>query len=139
MLVLFRCLPLAVLLVGCAAKQAVAPQPRPRPASTQHGIASWYGSEFKRTASGERYNPFTLTAAHRTLPFGTKVRVTSVRTKRCVVVRINNRGPYVKGRIIDLSRAAASELKMLGSGIARVDLEVLDEPSSGKEKRRARL
>jgi rare lipoprotein A len=102
--------------------------------ATQKGIASWYGGEFKRTASGERYDPWSLTAAHRKLPFGTRVRVTSLRTQRSVIVRINNRGPYVRGRIIDLSKGAAAKLGMLGSGITKVELEVLP-PAPTKPKR----
>lgn len=100
----------------------------------QKGTASWYGGEFKRTASGERYDPSSMTAAHRTLPFGTKVRVTHLKSQRSVVVRINNRGPYTRGRIIDLSKAAAKELNMTKSGIARVEVQVL--PPKFKEERK---
>jgi len=91
------------------------------------GMASWYGYDGSgsRTASGERYNPEALTAAHRSLPLGTKIRVTNTRNGRSVVVRINDRGPYVRGRIIDLSAGAARLLGMIGSGIAPVSLEVL--------------
>jgi len=91
------------------------------------GIASWYGYDgsSSSTASGERYNPEGLTAAHRSLPLGTKVRVTNTSNGRSVVVRINDRGPYVGGRIIDLSAAAARLLGMMGSGIAPVHIEVL--------------
>lgn len=87
------------------------------------GHASFY-SHAGKTASGERYNPSGLTAAHRTLPFGTKVRVTEVKSKRSVVVRINDRGPFIKGRIIDVSRGAANELGMIGRGVAMVDVQV---------------
>lgn len=100
----------------------------------QSGLASWYGRECSKTASGERYDPSSMTAAHRTLPFGTKVRVTTVKTQRSVVVRINNRGPFRKGRIIDVSRAAAQQLGMIGSGIARVEVEVLEQ-TGAKGKR----
>jgi rare lipoprotein A len=91
------------------------------------GIASWYGYDgsSSSTASGERYNPEGLTAAHRSLPLGTKVRVTNTSNGRSVVVRINDRGPYVGGRIIDLSAAAARLLGMMGSGIAPVHIEIL--------------
>ena len=91
------------------------------------GIASWYGYDGSgsQTASGERYNPEGLTAAHRTLPFGTKVRVTNTRNGRSVVVRINDRGPYIRGRIIDVSAGAARILGMIGSGVAPVNIEVL--------------
>ena len=81
------------------------------PAAAQSGAASWYGSGH-RTANGERFNPNGLTAAHRSLPFGTRVRVENRRTGRSVVVRINDRGPFVRGRIIDLSQAAAEALDL---------------------------
>ncbi len=94
---------------------------------TQRGLATWYGRGFhgRRTASGERYDMHRLTAAHRTLPFGTRVRVTNLKNRRQVTVRISDRGPFGKGRIIDLSRAAAAQLHMLRSGVAPVTLEVL--------------
>jgi rare lipoprotein A len=84
------------------------------------GRAAFYSGD--RTASGERTGPSGLTAAHRTLPFGTMVLVTSVRNGRTVVVRITDRGPYGRGRIIDVSRAAARELDMIGSGTAMVSV-----------------
>lgn len=90
------------------------------PAHAETGIAAFYGGG--RTASGEVSGPNGLTAAHRTLPFGTQVRVTNVRNGRTVVVRINDRGPYGRGRIIDLSRAAARELDMIRSGTTRVSV-----------------
>jgi rare lipoprotein A len=91
----------------------------------ESGVASWYGPGFhgKRTASGERFNTNELTAAHKTLPFGTRVRVKSMTNGKEVVVRINDRGPFVKGRIIDLSHAAAQALGL--SGIKQVTLERL--------------
>ena len=91
------------------------------------GVASWYGYDGSgsQTASGERYNPEGLTAAHRSLPLGTKIRVTNTRNGRSVVVRINDRGPYIRGRIIDVSAGAARLLGMIGSGVAPVSLEVL--------------
>jgi rare lipoprotein A len=88
-------------------------------ASAQCGRASWYALT-SRTASGERMNPTAMTAAHRSLPFGTKVRVTNKRNGKAVVVRINDRGPFVKGRVIDVSKAAARELGLIGSGHAAV-------------------
>jgi rare lipoprotein A len=93
------------------------------------GMASWYGPGFhgNRSASGERYNQNALTAAHRSLPFGTKVRVTNIRNGRSVVVRINDRGPYARGRIIDLSAAAARMVGVMQSGIAPVRVEVLGQ------------
>ncbi len=94
---------------------------------TFQGMASWYGYDGSgsQTASGERYNPEGLTAAHRSLPLGTKIRVTNTRNGRSVVVRINDRGPYIRGRIIDVSAGAARLLGMIGSGVAPVSLEVL--------------
>ncbi|MDF3863237.1 septal ring lytic transglycosylase RlpA family protein [Pseudomonas denitrificans (nom. rej.)] len=91
------------------------------------GTASYYGKAHhgKRTASGERFNQNALTAAHRTLPFGTRVRVTNLDNGRSVVVRINDRGPFGRGRIIDVSKAAAEQLNMLRSGTAPVRLEGL--------------
>jgi rare lipoprotein A len=91
------------------------------------GTASYYGKAHhgKRTASGERFNQNALTAAHRTLPFGTRVRVTNLDNGRSVVVRINDRGPFGRGRIIDLSKAAAEQLNMLRTGTAPVRLEGL--------------
>jgi len=88
-------------------------------AKAEEGHASWYALH-SRTASGEIMNPSAMTAAHRSLPFGTKVLVENLSNGRSVVVRINDRGPFVKGRIIDVSQAAASSLGMLGSGTARV-------------------
>jgi rare lipoprotein A len=88
------------------------------------GLASFYGNDLQ-TASGERFNPRAMTAAHRTLPFGTKVRVTNVRSGRAVTVRINDRGPFIPGRVIDLSQAAAEELGIVGRGIAKVKLDVV--------------
>lgn len=96
----------------------------------QVGIASWYGPGFhgKRTASGEIYDMYAMTAAHKTLPFGTIVKVVDLDTGRWVVVRINDRGPFVPGRIIDLSYAAAQKLGILEKGIARVGLKILKWP-----------
>lgn len=97
----------------------------------QVGLASWYGAEFagRRTANGERFNPDALTAAHRSLPFGTRVRVTDLETGRRVVVRINDRGPFKAKRVIDLSRGAARHLNLLEKGLARVRLDIIDWPS----------
>jgi rare lipoprotein A len=93
---------------------------------TQDGFASYYGASFagRRTASGERFDPQAFTAAHRDLPFGTRIRLTNLDNGRTVVVRINDRGPYADGRIVDVSWAAARELGMLRSGVARVRLEL---------------
>ena len=94
------------------------------PAAAQCGGASWYALH-SRTASGEMMNPAQMTAAHKTLPFGTKVKVTNKRTGKSVVVRINDRGPFIRGRIIDLSFTAAQALGMLATGVAPVRLEVI--------------
>jgi rare lipoprotein A len=93
----------------------------------QIGTASWYGEDFdgKPTASGEPFNMYDLTAAHPTLPLGTLVRVTNLRNRRAVIVRINDRGPVVPGRIIDLSYGAAKVLKFKAQGIQRVRLDVV--------------
>ncbi len=92
-----------------------------------HGRASFYGNRFigRETASGERYDADAMTAAHKTLPIGTKVRVTAPSTWRTVVVRINDRGPYLRGRSIDLSRSAARALGITGGGVADVTIEVV--------------
>ena len=111
-----------------AARQGLEPGKLSReyPQEFQRGNASWYGPGFhgKRTASGERYNMNALTAAHRTLPFGTMVRVKSLVNGREVLVRITDRGPFIAGRILDLSRAAAADLGMLGVGFKQVVLLV---------------
>ena len=93
------------------------------------GVASYYGKELagNRTASGERFDPGQLTAAHRSLPFGTKVRVTNTTNGDSVIVRINDRGPFAHGRIIDVSHAAAREIGMHRSGTARVKLALLND------------
>ena len=104
---------------------------RPIPASklieVVQGAASWYGPGFygRTTANGERFSKGTLTAAHRTLPFGTKVRVTNLSNGRSVVVRINDRGPFKHHRVIDLAHGAASQLQMMQAGEVPVKLEIL--------------
>jgi rare lipoprotein A len=91
------------------------------------GTASYYGGKFhgRKTASGERFNQNGLTAAHKTLPLGTKVRVTNLRNGESVNVKINDRGPYHKGRVIDLSKGAANEIGMLSAGTAKVKVEII--------------
>lgn len=93
----------------------------------EEGLASWYGRKFhgRTTASGERYDMNALTAAHRSLPFGTRVEVLNLRNGRAVVVRINDRGPFVDGRIVDVSREAARALDMVEAGVVPVRLRVL--------------
>jgi peptidoglycan lytic transglycosylase len=92
--------------------------------AAQAQVATYYGKEFAghRTASGERFNPGAMTAAHRTLPFGTRVRVTNPHTGRSVIVRINDRGPFVKGRSIDLSSGAARAIGMGSTGNVRMEV-----------------
>ena len=92
--------------------------------AAQAQVATYYGEEFAghRTASGERFNPGAMTAAHRTLPFGTRVRVTNSHTGRSVIVRINDRGPFVKGRSIDLSSGAARAIGMGSTGNVRIEV-----------------
>lgn len=94
----------------------------------QRGIASWYGTKFygRRTASGEPYNMYAMTAAHRTLPIPTFIRVTNLRNHRWVIVRVNDRGPFARNRILDLSWAAAAKLGMLGQGTAPVEIRAID-------------
>lgn len=120
---------LALMLAGCGAHR----HPQPTAVPTQEGVASWYGARSRgsRTASGERFDPEELTAAHRTLPLGSHVRVTNLDNGRAVCVRINDRGPFVRGRSVDLSRAAAERLGMVHRGTARVRIEVLDAPEHG--------
>ena len=111
------------LLAGCASHD-VDPS-----GYDKTGTASYYGSRHhgKRTASGEAFNQNALTAAHRSLPFGSRVLVTNLANKRSVVVRINDRGPHTRGRLIDLSRAAAEKIGMVRSGTARVRVQGLSD------------
>jgi len=123
---------LAAVLSACtAAVPPPPPPPPPAPAPPRYvevGTASWYGPghDGLRTASGERFNMNALTAAHRTLPFGTIVQVTNLDNERSVRVRINDRGPHVANRILDLSAAAARSLGITAKGVARVRIEVVD-------------
>ncbi len=116
----------AALLIGCASAPTTT-----SPDGQSHeveGKASWYGEQFhgNQTASGETYNMHEHTAAHRTLPFGTRVRVTRADNGRSVVVRINDRGPFTDGRVIDLSYAAAAEVGMVNDGVAPVELDIVE-------------
>jgi len=107
---------------------ATAPRPIQREVGYQEeGIASWYGGEFngRRTANGEIYDMHGLSAAHRTLPLGTIVKVTSMQNGRSVQLKVNDRGPFVSGRVLDLSYGAASQLGIIGPGTARVRIEVV--------------
>lgn len=125
-----------VLISGCGRKRRVHTPPPPTISptigSTETGIASWYGYPYhgRAAANGEIYDMEKLTAAHRTLPFDTWVRVYNLDNSKTVDVRVNDRGPFVDGRIIDLSHAAAKDIAMIGPGIARVRLEVIEAPAS---------
>ena len=126
---------LAVLAAPASCASRATPSPRPgsqlppAPGWTEEGLASWYGGkdgfEGKPTASGEIYDSSLLTAAHRELPLGTVVDVTNLDNDRSVRVRINDRGPFIAGRVIDLSRAAAREIGLLGPGVGPVRLSVV--------------
>ena len=123
---------LGFVLSGCATVSRTAPVSATPSPKAHVGQASWYGQAHhgKKTASGEIYDMHALTAAHRTLPLGTKLRVTNLENGRAVVVRVNDRGPYVDGRVLDLSRAAARQLGELGDGLFNVRLEVLDDAAA---------
>ncbi|HYV96252.1 MAG TPA: septal ring lytic transglycosylase RlpA family protein [Gemmatimonadaceae bacterium] len=119
------------ILAACGPHRGALPTaPVPDRAPTQTGTASWYGPGFqgKQTSSGEVYDQNLLTAAHKTLPLGTRVRVTNVANGKAVDVRINDRGPFVGDRIIDLSRAAAEVIGMVAAGTALVRVDVLETP-----------
>jgi rare lipoprotein A len=109
-------------VIGESAAEAKPPAVGGKP---MYGVASYYW-QGSRTANGERFNPQDLTAAHRTLPFGTRVRVTSLATGRSVTVRINDRGPFVGGRTVDISRAAAQSIGMIDRGVTKVKMDVLE-------------
>lgn len=112
-------------LTGCTSIPAESPKNLVGKKET--GLASYYAMkyQFRTTASGERYNHFSSTAAHRTLPFGTKVRVTNIANNKSVVVKINDRGPFIDGRIIDLSRSAFDEIADLDLGVIEVTTEII--------------
>ena len=123
---------LVLLLSACAPSKPPAPAPGvPTPPAaplSQEGVASWYGPGFhgKKTTSGTVYDQYAMTAAHQTLPLGSNVRVTNLANGKTVTVLINDRGPFVKGRVIDLSYAAAEAVDMIGPGTAPVRVDVLD-------------
>ncbi|HXG15373.1 MAG TPA: septal ring lytic transglycosylase RlpA family protein [Calidithermus sp.] len=126
----------ALLAAGCAASVSSRPEPTPlRPGAEWTGYASWYGHPHhgRRTASGEVFDRTALTAAHRTLPFGTRLLVTNLANGRSVEVRVNDRGPSVPGRLIDLSEAAAERLGARGDGVFAVRIRVVGvpEPAAG--------
>ncbi|HVG22531.1 MAG TPA: septal ring lytic transglycosylase RlpA family protein, partial [Thermoanaerobaculia bacterium] len=115
---------LVVVAYGC---RTTAPLAQPKPAETLNGVASWYGEEFagRTTANGEIFDPGQLTAAHRTLPFGTVLDVTNLKTKQTVRVRVNDRGPFIGGRVLDLSYAAAQKIGLIEPGIGEVQIAVV--------------
>ncbi len=131
-----RAAALAVLCLALLAGCATGPSIRytdamflAEPAGEEYGVASWYHANWigigEQTASGERFRQYDMTAAHKSLPFGTFVRVTNLSNGRRTIARITDRGPYVSGRIIDLSKTGAADLGILDAGTARVRLEVL--------------
>jgi rare lipoprotein A len=124
-----------ILAVACSGNRKPASAPPTLGVPIERGIASWYGPKFngKETASGERYDMNAFTAAHPSLPFGTKLGVRNTRTGREVVVRVNDRGPYSKNRIVDLSYAAAREVGVVGPGTASVELYLV--PLAGAPQR----
>lgn len=121
---LFLIMTISLLLSACASQGSLDPH-----GYRAEGQASYYGARHhgKKTASGERFDQHALTAAHRSLPFGSKVLVTNLRNDKSVVVRINDRGPYAKKRIIDLSKKAAEQLDMLRAGVVPVRVQQLAE------------
>jgi rare lipoprotein A len=140
---LLHCLVIASLVASCTRRPIPPPAAIPtRPAPPvpdlriEYGLASWYGRERhgQRTASGEIYESDKLTAAHRTAPFGIYARVTNLTNGRTVEVRINDRGPAIRGRVLDLSYAAARQLDMVRAGIARVKVEWLAAPLPGPSR-----
>ena len=137
---------LAVGLMMASALLSAACAPRPgasqpvKPGYTQKGDASWYGPTFhgRTTANGETYNMLDFTAAHRTLPFNSLVRVTNLTNNRELIVRINDRGPFVHGRIIDLSYTVAKILAIPQAGVMKVRLEIADQKKAAAQLERQR-
>ncbi len=122
---------LVVLAYGCA---TTAPKPEAGP-EAMHGVASWYGEEFagRTTANGEIFDPALMTAAHRTLPFGTILEITNPKTQQSVWVRVNDRGPYIANRVIDLSYAAAQKISLIDPGVGEVDMRIVKMGSGERE------
>ncbi|ALR15650.1 hypothetical protein M272_02360 [Vibrio natriegens NBRC 15636 = ATCC 14048 = DSM 759] len=126
------------LLVGCSSASAIS-QDKTKSYSRSHqltGKASWYSQKFhgKRTASGERYNKGAYTAAHKSLPFGTIVRVTNTANAKKVDVKINDRGPFVKGRVIDLSQEAFEQIGSIKKGVVPIKIEIIDDSNTFRYK-----
>lgn len=119
----------AIFIAGCGKKKTTVAVPRL--GSTERGVASWYGHPYdgRAAADGEIYHMEEMVAAHRTLPFQTRVRVRNLSNNKTVDVRIIDRGPFVQGRIIDLSHAAAKEIDMLGPGVSQVELTIIAAPA----------
>jgi len=117
---------------GFSAGHAAPPEVAKVSSIPEVGIASYYAEKYhgRTTASGETFDMNALTAAHRTLRFGTLVRVTQLDSNRSVIVRINDRGPFIDGRVIDLSRAAAEQLQITRAGLAKVKVEIIPPPAS---------
>lgn len=138
---IFLCISVVWSLSACTPSSVAASSAqRGQAAVKSDGLASWYGPNFagRQTANGEIFDPSQLTAAHKTLPFGTQVRVTNLNNGRSVVVRINDRGPFKPGRVIDLSRAAAERVGMISSGTAPVSLELLNAAPTSETLNAAR-
>ena len=131
-LLLAAAVPVLALLAGCSHAVVTSPPAPPTAGLEEVGFASWYGAPHhgRRTASGEVYDMNQLTAAHRTLPFGTRLLVTNRDTSQSTEVRVNDRGPFVDGRILDVSYAAARQLGAVGAGIFPVRLRVISLPGS---------
>lgn len=127
---------LSALLLGGGVLRADLPPARDPAGFRQVGLASWYGPGFhgRLTASGERFDQNEFTAAHRRLPLGSEVKVTNLENGRSITVEINDRGPYVDGRVIDLSRAAARRLGMVEDGIAKVRIEAAPQRLAQTER-----
>ena len=133
-LCIITCLVLVGILSGCVSSPRFTASKRVNRVAasgfsmSEQGVASYYAGEFngRKTANGETYDMYQMTAAHRTLPFNTKVLVTDLSTNKTVTVRINDRGPFAKDRIIDLSLGAAKELGIIGSGTAFVRVDVVE-------------
>ncbi len=124
--------PLLVLLItpGVQAPVAARPSTPPKAIKVWSGLASWYGPEFdgKKTASGQLYDMFAATAAHPWLPFGSLLRITDVKTGHSQLLRVNDRGPFIEDRELDVSYLVASRLGLIGRGVALVRIELLQEP-----------
>lgn len=118
-----------LFLVSCtSSKTAKKIEPETHYGQTQQGVASWYGKPFhgRRMANGQRFDMNKLTAAHRRLPFGTRVEVTNLQNNQKVVVTITDRGPFIKNRILDVSRQAAQQLGFIGAGTAHIEMRILN-------------